>query len=93
MNKYEAMFVLRPDLGKEELDKALSQIQDSITKNKGSVDEIKEWGRHKLAYLIEKHKEGIYYLANFQIDPEAVSTIKRAFTLNESILRSLVTRI
>ena len=93
MNKYEAMFVLRPDLGKEELDKVLSQIQDSITKNKGSVDEIKEWGRHKLAYAIEKHKEGIYYLVNFQIDPKVVSTIKRVFTLNESILRSLVTRI
>ncbi|MBU1888234.1 MAG: 30S ribosomal protein S6, partial [Candidatus Omnitrophica bacterium] len=44
-------------------------------------------------YPIEKHKEGIYYLVNFQIDPGAISAIKRVFTLNESILRFLVTRL
>ncbi|MBU3911721.1 MAG: 30S ribosomal protein S6 [Candidatus Omnitrophica bacterium] len=93
MNKYEAMFVLKPDLGKEDLDKVLSHVQDNITKNKGSIDEVKEWGRNKLAYPIEKHKEGIYYLVNFQIDPGTISAIKRVFTLNESILRSLVTKV
>lgn len=92
MNKYEAMFVLRPDLGKD-LEKTLSQIQDIITKNKGSIEEIKEWAKQKLAYPIKKHKEGIYYLANFQIGREDVAGIKRGFGLNESILRTLITEI
>lgn len=93
MNKYEAMFILKADLGKEGLDKVLAQMQDIITKNEGSIDELKEWGKHKLAYPIKKNKEGTYYLMNFHIGANAISSIKRTLGLNESILRSLIIKI
>jgi small subunit ribosomal protein S6 len=92
MSKYEAMFVLNPDIGKDILDKTLSQIQDIITKNNGSVDEMKEWGKHKLSYPIKKHKEGSYYLMNFHIGADTISVIKRTLGLNESILRTLIVK-
>lgn len=93
MEHYEGMFIFKPDLSKEGLDKALAQVNEIIGKQKGTLGEVKEWGRQKLAYPIRKYKEGIYYLTNFHIDPEAVSKIKRAFGLNESILRALITRL
>ena len=93
MNNYEAMFLFKPDLGKDGLDKTLGQVQEILVKHKGSIDETKEWGKQKLAYPIKKCKEALYYLINFNIDPDEVSKLKRAFGLNESILRVLIVKI
>lgn len=90
MNRYEGMFILRPDLGKDAADKALSQIQDTISKYKGIVEELKEWSRMKLSYPIKKHKEGTYYLAHFNMVPENIKEIRKIFALNEAILRILI---
>ena len=93
MERYEGMFIFKPDLSKDDLDKVLSQIQDIIAKHKGSIDQINEGAKQKLAYPIKKYKEGFYYIVNFHIDPDAISKIRRSFGLNESILRVLITRI
>lgn len=94
MNNYEGMFIFKSDLSKEDLDKTAAQVKDAITKNKGSLSgDMKELGKQALAYPIKKHKEGVYYLVNFHIDPDAISKLKRAFVLNESILRVLITKI
>jgi len=93
MRHYEGVFIVKSDLSKEMLDKVLTQVQDIIGKHKGSPDEIKEWGKQKLAHPIKKYKEGIYYLINFHIDPDSISKIKRSFSLNESILRELIIEI
>jgi len=90
MKRYEGIFLLKPDLTSDVLDKVLHQVQDIIGKNNGSMDEIKDWGKQRLAYPIRKYKEGIYYLMNFSIDPNAISKIKQSFRINESILRVLI---
>lgn len=93
MQQYEGMFLFKPDLTKDALDKVLSQVQDILAKHKGAGEGIKEWGRQRLSYPIKKYKEGSYYLINFNIDPDAISNIKRAFGLNESILRVLIVKL
>lgn len=93
MNHYEGMLIFKPDLDKDSLDKLLSQARELVDKNKGSIDQAKEWGKQKLAYPIEKYKEGIYYLIDFHIVPEAITNLRRAFSLNESILRVLIVKI
>jgi small subunit ribosomal protein S6 len=90
MNSYEGMFIFKPDLSKDNLDKTLAQVRDIIAKHNGSASDIKELGRQKLAYPIKKEREGFYYLINFHIDPEAVSKIKKTLALNESILRMMI---
>ncbi|NQT75304.1 MAG: 30S ribosomal protein S6 [Candidatus Omnitrophica bacterium] len=92
MEHYEGIFVFKPDLAKDRIDKVLGQIKETIEKNKGSQDEVKEWGKQRMAYPVKKNKEGIYYLINFHIDPDAVAKIRKTFGLNESILRVLITR-
>jgi small subunit ribosomal protein S6 len=90
MNNYEGMFIFKPDLTKDGLDKTVAQVKELITKHNGSLSDIKEWARQKLAYPIKKYKEGIYYIVNFHIDPETISKIKKALALNESILRVMI---
>lgn len=91
MKQYEAMFILKSDLEKEAINKVIAQIQDAVTRHKGVIDEIKEWGRCKLAYPIKKYKEGTYYLANFNIEAEHIKDMKKGLSLNDSILRLLIT--
>jgi len=91
MKSYEGMFIFKPDLDKEGLDKALNQVREIFEKHKGSQAQVKEWGKQNLAYQIKKYKEGFYYLISFHIDPGAIGKLKRAYSLNESILRVLIT--
>ena len=93
MRQYEAMFILKPDLDKTSIDKILGQIQDLVSKHKGTVAETKEMGKNRLAYPLKKYKEGIYYLIKFSIIPDAIDAIKKNLVLNESILRMLVVEI
>jgi small subunit ribosomal protein S6 len=91
VKRYEGMFIVKPDMSKDDLDKAVSSIQDVIAKNGGKVDNCQKWARRQLAYGIKKHREGEYYLVDFQAEPKSVITMESAYRLNESILRTLIT--
>ncbi|MFA5388712.1 MAG: 30S ribosomal protein S6 [Candidatus Omnitrophota bacterium] len=93
MKKYEAMFILKPELDKAGADKILGHMQELIAKHKGTITETKEMGKNRLAYPLKKNKEGLYYLINFSIVPDAISAIKQNLMLNESILRLLVVEL
>jgi small subunit ribosomal protein S6 len=93
MKRYEAMFVLKPDLDKAGIDKILGHIQELVTKHNGAINETRDMGKNRLAYPLKKNKEGVYYLINFNIAPDAIDGIKKSLVLNESILRMLVVEL
>ncbi|MBN1913047.1 MAG: 30S ribosomal protein S6 [Candidatus Omnitrophica bacterium] len=94
MKKYEAMFILRPDLPEDEKNALFSQIKEEVTKNNGSVTQAAVWEeRRKLYFPIKKFQEGVYYLMNFDIAPSEIVKIRHAYKLNEGILRVLVSAI
>ena len=94
MNKYEAMFIVRPDSTEEERKVLLAQIQEVITKNNGQVSAADMWSeKRRLLFPIKKHHEGVYYLVSFNIASEAVAKIREAYRINENILRVLFTRL
>jgi small subunit ribosomal protein S6 len=94
MKKYEAMFIIKPDLSEEERKALLAQISDSIAKNNGSILQSSIWQeRKKLFFVIKKYREGAYYLVNFTIPPEAIAKIRHSYTLNENILRTLISAV
>lgn len=95
MRKYEAMFIIKPDLPEEEKKTLLNQISDSVVKNKGEVTQATIWSeRRKLCFPIKKYQEGTYYLMNFSLSsPPAITDIKQAYKLNENILRVLIIKI
>ncbi|MBI4708192.1 MAG: 30S ribosomal protein S6 [Candidatus Omnitrophica bacterium] len=92
MNKYEAMFIIKPDLSEEERKTLFSQISDAVIKHNGTVEQAAVWGeRRKLFFPLKKQHEGLYYLMNFTSPPLAVKDIRHAYRLNEFILRVLIT--
>jgi len=90
MKSYEAILIVKPDLSQDGLDKTLKQIKDILAKNKASSEDFKEMGKQKMSFPIKKFKEGVYYLVNFDMDPAAITKIKRSFNLNETILRTSI---
>ena len=92
MKKYEAMFILKPDLTEEAKKALLTQISEVIVKNGGTVTQASIWAeRKRLFFSIRKYQEGLYYLINFDLPPEAVVKIVQVYKLNEDVLRVLIT--
>jgi len=93
MNKYEAMFIVKPDLSDEDKKALFNQINESVLKNNGTVSGSAVWAeRKKLYFPIKRYREGTYYLVNFSIPPLSIKEIKHAYKLNENILRVLITK-
>ncbi len=94
MNRYEAMCIVRPDLSEEERKTLVGQLNDCITKNGGTVANASVWSeRRKLYFKLGKYHEGVYYLLDFSVGPQAVKEIRQLYKLNENILRTLITRV
>lgn len=94
MDKYEAMFIIKPDLSEEERKTLFSQLNDAVSKNNGNVSQGSVWlEKRKLFFPIKKFREGLYYLMNFSIGPLAIKEMRHAYSLNENILRVLITKV
>jgi small subunit ribosomal protein S6 len=94
MNKYEAMFLLRADLGKEKTNQLMQQINEIMLKNKVELLSSSVWQENReLAYPIKKQKYATYYLVNFNASPSVLQKLNEEYRLNENILRFMILRI
>ena len=94
MNKYEAMFIVRPDLSEEEKKTLFNQISDAVTKHKGAVSYAGIWAeKRKLFFPLKRYQEGVYYLLSFNALPQAIKDMRHIYKLNEDILRVLISRL
>ena len=94
MRKYEAMFIIKPDLSEDEKKTLFNQINDAVTKNNGNVSGGSIWSeKRKLCFPIKRCREGTYYLLNFTAIPTSITDINHAYKLNENILRILITKL
>ncbi len=94
MNKYEVMFIIKPDLSQDQKKALFNQISDALTKNKGNVLQAAIWSeKRRLCFPIKKYQEALYYLMNFSLDPLAITELRRVYKLNENILRVLITKV
>ncbi len=91
MNKYEVLFILKPNMEEEQRTQAVEKFK-SIIESAGEVEKVDEWGLKKLAYEIEKLKEGYYYLIDFSASPELPMELERNFRISDAVLRFMVTR-
>lgn len=92
MRPYEVTFIVRLDLADEnQINTTVEQVRGWIeAEGLGQVKKIDRWGRRKLAYEIEKQREGFYVLMESQIEPKAIREIERNLNLSPFILRHLV---
>ncbi|MCD6391797.1 MAG: 30S ribosomal protein S6 [Dehalococcoidia bacterium] len=90
MRDYELVAIINPELDEERISKIVDRVSQSINSRGGSVEEIKKWGRRKLAYPIKKFMEADYVLARFQLMPQSVKELETEISASEDILRYLV---
>jgi small subunit ribosomal protein S6 len=87
MRRYETIYILRPNLGEEEITKAIESTNQIILDEKGTIIELNKWGMKKLAYLIKKESQGYYVYCDYAGTPAAVSEIERKFRIDDSVLK------
>lgn len=92
MNKYEAMYIVTPEMEDEAIKGVIEKFSGIITANGGEIEKTDEWGRKKLAYPIDYKTEGYYVLVNFAAAPELPRELERNFRNDESILRYMIVR-
>ncbi|HEX7172267.1 MAG TPA: 30S ribosomal protein S6 [Candidatus Limnocylindria bacterium] len=91
MRRYELMLLLRPDLEDDKLQAAVEKVTRAIVNAGGSLSKVSPWGKRRLAYDINRHREASYFLIHFDIEPSQVREIERGMLISEEILRHLVT--
>lgn len=93
MNKYEMMFIVRPDMEEAEIRKTAENMKKVLTDANAKVLEEKPMGQRELAYEINKFTTGYYYLYVVEANADAVKEFDRVARINESLLRHLVVKV
>ena len=88
--KYEVMYIINPNVGEEGIAALVEKFKALIEQN-GTIDEMEEMGKRKLAYDINYISEGYYVLVKFTSEPGFPAELDRIFGITEGILRSLIT--
>jgi len=91
---YEVAFILRVDsAGDDAINDQISQVQGWIEANEyGQVTKIDRWGRRKLAYEIDRQRDGYYVIMEANIDPKGLPEVERNLKLSPAVLRYLIIR-
>ena len=92
MNKYELAVVLSAKLEDEERAAAMEKVTGYITRFGGTVTDIDEWGKKRLAYEIQKSKEGFYYFIHFESDATVPAEMEARLRIMDNVLRYLCVR-
>jgi small subunit ribosomal protein S6 len=93
MRRYELMLVLRPDVADDRSQAVIDRTTRQVVASGGQIVKVAPWGRRRLAYAIDRHREGSYHIVLFDAPGEAVAELERGLLITEEVLRHLVTRV
>ncbi len=92
MNKYELALVISAKLEEEEKAAAVEKVKEYITRFGGTITNVDEWGKKKLAYEIQKMKEGFYYFIQFEANGTCPAQLENSLRIYEPAIRYLIVR-
>lgn len=92
MNKYELAVVLSAKLEDDERAAALEKVKGYITRFGGNIVDVDEWGKKRLAYEIQKSKEGFYYFIHFVGEANCPNEVEAHIRIMEPVVRYLCVR-
>jgi small subunit ribosomal protein S6 len=92
MRRYELMLVLRPDAPDERTAAIVDRTTRQIATDGGQIVKVAPWGRRRLAYPIERYREGSYHIIVFEAPPGTIAEIERTLLITEEVLRHLIVR-
>lgn len=87
MRPYELIVIIHPGLDEAAVNQALDKIKGWITTAGGTITTTDVWGKRRLAYQIQKQRDGLYYLLNIQMNPSANADLERNLRILEPVMR------
>ncbi|HUQ78161.1 MAG TPA: 30S ribosomal protein S6 [Patescibacteria group bacterium] len=92
MRRYELMLVVRPDVADDKAQAVIDKTTRQLVAAGGQIVKVAPWGRRRLAYQIDRFREGSYHIILFEAPGEALVELERTLQITEEVLRHLVTR-
>jgi small subunit ribosomal protein S6 len=92
MRRYELMLVLKPDAPDERAAAVIDRTTRYLVAEGGQIVKVAPWGRRRLAYPIDRYREGSYHIVVFEAPAETIAELERSLQITEDVLRYLVTR-
>lgn len=93
MRTYEVMFIVRPDLTDEELDKLISTLESNVAAAGGTLKNSERMGKRRLAYVIGKFQEGNYMLFTIEGEGKVIAEVERRLRVAEPVLKFITVRV
>jgi len=93
MRRYELMLILRPDVADDKAQAVIDRTTRQLSAGGGQIVKVAPWGRRRLAYQIDRYREGSYHIVLFEAPADALAELERGLQITEEVLRHLVTRV
>lgn len=94
MKHYEIMFIVRPNIGEDEIQKVAKQFEEILTKNGSTVTNVTKLGQRELAYEINDYNNGYYYVITLDAnDDKGINEFDRQARNSKDVIRHLITRV
>jgi small subunit ribosomal protein S6 len=92
MRRYELMLVIRPDVPDDKSQAVIDRVTRQITAGDGQIVKVAPWGRRRLAYPIDRFREGSYHIILFASPAGLLAELEHSLLITEEVIRHLVTR-
>jgi len=89
---YEVMFIVRPDVAEEDVDKLIAGFATTVTNGGGTVKTTEKMGRRKLAYMVRKFNDGNYVLLTIEAGGAVVAELERRLRVSEPVIKFITVR-
>ena len=93
MRKYELIFIVRTDLPEEDLGKLITLMEGVVTSHGGKIEKVEKMGRRRLAYRVERQREGVYILFVVEGTGDTVKEFERRLRVNDAVIKYLSVRV
>ena len=92
MRNYEIMFIVNPNAAEEEIDKLNAQLESIVTSGGGTVEKIEKMGKRRLAYEVDRHREGYYVLFVITANGDIIKECERRLRVLDAVIKYLTVR-
>jgi small subunit ribosomal protein S6 len=94
MNRtYELMFIVRPDMPEEDLDKLISTLETAVSSSGGTMKNVEKMGKRRLAYTVRRFHDGVYILLTVEGSGGLIHELERRLRVTEPVLKFISVRI
>ncbi|HZU41729.1 MAG TPA: 30S ribosomal protein S6 [Terriglobales bacterium] len=90
---YEVMFIVRPDMPEEEIEKLISTLESQVSSTGGTVKNVERMGKRRLAYVVRKFYEGMYILLTVEGGGQLIHELERRLRVTEPVIKFITVRV